>query len=69
MRISKNKDLKLVQFWMTPAEREKEGILDNVKTQFELLKEDKKYKYVIYISGDRNLTDLTFDLLKRNKAI
>lgn len=69
MRISKNKQIKVVQFWMTPEERAEEGIMDKVNTYFNELKEDKKYRPVVYVSGNANLTSLTADLLKRNHTI
>ena len=69
MRISKNNELKVVQFWLTPEEREEKGIMDKVKSYSNKLKEDKTYKTVIYISGKCDLSKKASELLKHNQAV
>lgn len=70
MRVSHDKEMKRVSFWLTKQERENNELFEKIKkTSEEYKKIDKKYKIVVFVSGNVKLDSVTADLLDRNKAI
>ncbi len=68
MRVSHDKEMKIVGVWLTKQESENNEIFEQVKKiSAEYKKIHKKYKTVIYVSGVGDLVNLTADILKRNK--
>lgn len=70
MRVSHDKEMKRVSFWLTKQERENNELFEKIKKASEEYKKiDKKYKIVVFVSGNVKLDSVTADLLDRNKAI
>ena len=71
MRITRNANLKIVQFWLTAQEGEDKKVADTIKAYADeytqAVKKTDRYKKVIYISGTAPLVSMTADLLKRNR--
>ena len=71
MRITRNENLKVVQFWLTAQEGEDDSVMEKIKKYADenttAKKKTKRYKKVIYVSGVGDLVNLTADILKRNK--
>ena len=68
IRVSVNSNLKVVQIWMTQDEKENNGDYEKILAYADSIKENKKYKTIVYISGDHDLFSTTADLLKRNRG-
>ncbi len=66
IRVSVNREIKAVQFWLTAAEREDNSVMSAINDYAVI---DKKYKKVIYVSGVNSLAATTGDLLKRNRIV
>lgn len=62
MEINVNEQAKLVEFWLTNAEKNDEALLASLKPQFKAWKA-KKYLPVVYRSGSEDLYELTSALL------
>ena len=56
---------KVVLYWMSREEAENKNLIDSLKPQF-LAWKDKKYLPVIFESGDGNLEDSMYMLMRRN---
>lgn len=67
IRASVNHEIKVFQIWCTEDERNIEGFFELVEQLVKKHNIDPKYKRVIYISGEKNLIELTADLLRQNK--
>ena len=69
MRISVNRELKVIQFWVSNEEKQSEDFMAEIRRIAALLPNCEKFKRIIYVSGSQSLSDLTYDLLKRNRLI
>lgn len=69
MRISVNRELKVIQFWACEEERQSEDFMAEIHRIAALLPNCEKFKRIIYVSGRQSLSDLTYDILKRNRLI
>ena len=67
IRISVNSDLKVIQVWMAQDEKENDGEYKKILAYADSIKESKKYRTIVYISGDHDLFGTTADLLKVNR--
>lgn len=68
MQIEINEEFKFASIWLTNDEADDPCIMDNLKPIIEKFRE-KKYKFVIFYSGKRDLLNMTKDLLKHNKNL
>jgi len=59
---------KVVLYWMSKEEAENKNLIDSLKPQF-LAWKDKKYLPVIFESGNGNLEDSMYMLMRRNLEI
>jgi len=57
---------RLVEIWLTNAEKQDEGLREKLKPIYERYKA-KKYLVAVFESGDRPLADATSDLLCYNR--
>ena len=71
MRITRNENLKIVQFWLTAQEGEDKKVADTIKAYADeftqAVKKADRYRKVVYISGTAPLVSATADLLKRKR--
>ncbi|MGN0655112.1 MAG: hypothetical protein ACI4KD_09390 [Oscillospiraceae bacterium] len=69
IRVSINDEIKIIQFWCTQedtSDKNTNALIDKI---FEQIAPDKKYRKVIYRSGNKNLVDCTSLLLKQNRTL
>ena len=66
VRITINRDLKIVQFWCESDYRENIEVQEMIIKIFEAFFSNEKYKKIIYISGKEKLYDTVEALLKNN---
>ncbi len=66
IRITINDEIKAVQFWCGKSDSEDEGLFEKVNAIYNKIAPSKKYKKVIYRSGDGDLVSLTAELLRIN---
>lgn len=69
MRVSVNRELKVIQFWVCEEERQSEDFITEISGIATSLPDCDKFKRIVYVSGSQLLSDLTCDLLKRNRLI
>ena len=67
IRICMNKELKTIQFWLSQDERHDNVIYDSIRKYSNQDIQDNKFKKIIYISGKKNITEQTGELLKYNR--
>ena len=68
MRLDVHKDGKYAIVWLTNAEKADPKVMDGLKPLIDECKE-KKYRLVMFESGDRDLTETTSDLLIHNRGL
>lgn len=66
IRITINNEIKAVEFWCGKSDYEKENFFEKINEKFEEISPGKKYKKVIFRSGDGDLVSLTAELLRIN---
>ena len=66
MEINIREEQKLVEIWLTNAEKRDAVLRESLKPLYREYHE-KKYLVAVFQSGDRNLTDATSDLLCYNR--
>ncbi len=69
IRVTVNNDLKVVQYWCSKEDTQKDSFFEDIEKAYILFATDKKWRKVIYRSGDADLLDLTSDLLKHNRGL
>lgn len=69
MKLEVDDKFRLISIWLTKDdEAKKEKYIKELQDQIDMYRA-KKYKFVIYHSGDGDLLQLTGDLLSHNKNI
>ena len=68
MKIEVFDNLKFACVWLTKEESENQEIKESLKPYMAEYKA-KKYKFVVYHSGKKNLLEQTQDLLRHNKNL
>jgi Holliday junction resolvase RusA-like endonuclease len=68
MKVELNERFKLASVWLTNEEKNNLEIRKELDIKIKEFKE-KKYRFVIYESGERDLTELTQGLLSHNKNL
>ena len=66
MEINVRADRKLVEIWLTNAEKRDGALLEKLKTLYPVYRAEK-YLVVVFASGGRALSDATSDLLCYNR--
>lgn len=66
IRITVNNDIRAVQFWCDKTESQDSNLLQNIEKLYSQYSPDRKYRKVIYRSGNENLADLTNALFSHN---
>ena len=66
LEISRNKNNKTIEVWLTKAERDDQKLQESLKPHYKKWKE-AGYLPVVYLSGNENLYDNTLALLKHNR--
>ena len=66
MEITTNDDTRIVSIWLTNAEK-RNPILQRELKHFAAQNKARKYKTAVFLSGDRDLTDVTQSLLLHNR--
>ncbi len=67
LEITINKQAKIVQVWLTNAEKADAALRESLRPLYSLCKA-KKYLVAVMVSGGRNLGDATSDLLCSNRC-
>ncbi|MBR3967068.1 MAG: hypothetical protein IKJ91_08355 [Clostridia bacterium] len=65
IRVTVNDELKAVQFWCSKSDEDKD-LFGKVNEIYDRITPSKKYKKVIYRSGNGDLVSLTAELLRIN---
>lgn len=68
MRLTVNKEGKYAMVWLTNAEKADPKVMDSLQPLIEECKE-KKYRLVIFESGEQDLQEKTTDLLIHNRGL
>lgn len=68
MKVEVNERFKFACVWLTNEEKEDQQIRESLKPLMAEYKK-RKYKFVIYESGDRDLLEQTKGLLSHNKNL
>ncbi len=68
MKLDVNRDGKYAIVWLTNAEKADPKVMDSLQPLIAECKE-KKYRLVMFESGDRDLTEMTSDLLIHNRGL
>ena len=68
MKMSVDKDKKIVELWLTTAEQNDPALMESLKPYYGAWRE-KKYRPVVFRSGGRDLLDLTEGLLLHNRTV
>lgn len=68
MKVEVNDKFKFACVWLTKEEKNNEKIKINLDALIQEYKE-KKYKFVIFESGEKDLLELTKSLLSHNKNL
>jgi len=66
MEINTNDDTRVISVWLTNAEKRKLSVRQEIE-RIAAQNKARKYKTAVFMSGDRNLTDLTQSLLLHNR--
>jgi len=66
LEITTNDETRVVSVWLTNAEKERPSVRQEV-SRIAAQNRARKYKTAVYLSGDRDLTDLTQSLLLHNR--
>lgn len=66
MEINVRDSSKIVEVWLTKAERQDEVLREKLKPLYHKYK-DQNYLVAVFQSGDEGLYDLTHDLLRYNR--
>lgn len=68
MKVELNEKFKIASVWLTNEEKNNLEIREELDKKIREFK-DTNYKFVIYESGERDLTELTQGLLSHNKNL
>lgn len=68
MKVEVNDQFRFASVWLTNEEKDNKQIRESLQSLMAKYK-SKKYKFVIYESGSRDLLEQTKDLLSHNKNL
>lgn len=68
MNIEVNQNFKFASVWLTNEEKEDEQIREELVPIINAFRE-KKYRFVVFESGNQNLVELTAALLSHNRNL
>lgn len=66
MRMNINEQSKIVELWLTRAERDDPALRESLKPIYRQYK-DQKYLVAVFLSGEEELYQQTRDLLRYNR--
>jgi len=66
LEINANDETRMVSIWLTNAEQERPSVRQEI-ARISARNKARKYKTAVFLSGDRDLTDLTQSLLLHNR--